>query len=79
MQTDSIQGNKYFMIIVDDYTSAYFVCYLKTKDQAFARFKSFHAHVTNSLGYPLWNARFDRGGEFTGNKFTGYLLEHGIG
>ena len=56
MQTESIQGNKYFMIIVDDFTGAYFVYFIKTKDQAFNRFRSFHAYVTTSLGFTLWNA-----------------------
>ena len=78
MQTESIQGNKYFITIVDDYTGAYFAYYLKTKSQAFTHFKSFYAYITNSLGYPLWNAQFDRGGEFTGNEFTGYLRDCGI-
>ena len=53
MQSDSIQGNKYFMIIVDNYTSAYFVHHLRTKDQALECFKAFHSYVKTALGFTL--------------------------
>jgi hypothetical protein len=59
MQTMSIQGNYYFMTIVDNYTGRYYIHYIKTKDQAFKRFQVFHAQVETSLGYTLWNACFN--------------------
>ena len=79
MQTKSIQGNTYFLMIVDDYTSAYYVFFIKTKDQAFEAFKTFHKYVKTALGYCIRNIRSDRGGEFLSKSFEAYIQEHGLG
>ena len=78
MRTQSTNGDKYFMLCIDDYTRMTWVLFLKHKHQALDRFKVFKAQVENQLEKRIKILRSDRGGEFTSEEFTKYCEHHGI-
>ncbi|KAI3516559.1 hypothetical protein L1887_15478 [Cichorium endivia] len=71
-------GNKYFMLLVDDYSRVHWVYLMKTKDEAFQTFKNFKAKVVNETGEKIKTLRTDRGGEFLSNEFTKFCNEVGL-
>lgn len=71
-------GNKYFMLLVDDYSRIMWVYFLKNKGEALNAFKRFKAHVEDGQTKRIGTLRTDRGGEFCSQEFTHYCEEHGI-
>ena len=49
MHVPSVNGNKYMMTFIDDYTRMCWVYLLKNKYDAFQKFKNFHAWIENDL------------------------------
>lgn len=65
-------GNRYFFLLVDDFSRKMWVYMLKTKGEAFEFFKKFKAMVENKTERKTKTFRTDRGGEFCSialNKF----------
>ena len=78
MEETSLGGNKYFITFIDDksrYTTVYF---MKSKDEAFEKFKEFEAMVTNLTNKKIKVLRSDNGGEYTCHMFEKYLKDKGI-
>ncbi|GJS30316.1 zinc finger, CCHC-type containing protein [Tanacetum coccineum] len=71
-------GNRYFMLLVDDYSRVMWVYLLKTKDEALEVFKNFRKKVETETGEKVKVLRTDRGGEFLSNQFTTYCNETGL-
>lgn len=71
-------GNKYFFLLVDDYSRVMWVYLLKNKDDALEAFKKFRAQVENSPERKIKTLRTDRGGEFCSKSFTSYCEGAGI-
>ncbi|GKD49947.1 zinc finger, CCHC-type containing protein, partial [Tanacetum coccineum] len=71
-------GNRYFMLLVDDYSGVMWVYLLKTKDEALQVFKNFRGNVEVETGEKMKVFRIDRGGEFLLNQFTTYCNETGL-
>ena len=63
--TKSLQGEYYFMLLIDDYTKMTWVTFLKEKSEAFMKFKAFKALVENEINHKIKCLRSDNGGEFT--------------
>lgn len=63
MQTESLGGNKFFLLFTDDFSRMSWVYFLKTKTQAFEFFKSFKALVEKQSGQNIMCLHIDRGGE----------------
>ena len=62
----TINGGKYFLLIVDDYSRLMWVAILKNKSKAFQVFKKFKTLVeSESNGALIKCLRTDRGGEFS--------------
>ena len=78
MRTKSIQGSFYYYIIVDDNTRFKWVFFLRTKDQAFEKFKIFYAFVHTQFNTTLKLIRSDRGGEFLSTEFIKFMDNKGI-
>ncbi|KAJ9560132.1 hypothetical protein OSB04_005292 [Centaurea solstitialis] len=74
----TIGGNRYFLLIVDDYCRYMWVYPIKTKDEAFPMFKRFKAKVEKEGLYKVKTLRTDRGGEFTSQKFSDFCNDEGI-
>jgi hypothetical protein len=64
-RTRIIQGEHYFMLIIDDYTRMTWVYFLKEKYEAFEKFKAFKTYVENETDLKIKCLRSDNGGEFT--------------
>ncbi|KAM1223589.1 hypothetical protein ACFX2G_043549 [Malus domestica] len=78
MQNESIAGNKYFMLLIDDYTRMSWVYFLRQKSEALTCFKKFRAMVELQSGFKVKCLRSDRGGEFVSNEFNQFLEAEGI-
>ncbi|KAK9076083.1 hypothetical protein SSX86_004416 [Deinandra increscens subsp. villosa] len=74
----SMGGNRYFLLIVDDLTRYMWVYFLKTKDEALKYFKCFKSHVEKECSHMVRMLRTDRGGEFTSHDFVKFCQEIGI-
>ncbi|KAM1003727.1 hypothetical protein ACFX2C_004014 [Malus domestica] len=70
MQNESIDGNKYFMLLVDDCTRMSWVYFLRQKSEALTCFKKFRAMVELQSGFKVKCLRSDKGGEFVSNEFN---------
>jgi hypothetical protein len=78
MKQTSFGGAKYFITFIDDKSRKTFVYFLKTKDEALARFKEFKALAENQTGKRIKTLRSDNGGEFISKTFNQYLISCGI-
>ncbi|KAM1262144.1 hypothetical protein ACFX2G_027916 [Malus domestica] len=78
MQNDSLAGNKYFMLLVDDCTRMMWVYFLKYKSDALICFRKFKSMVELQSGFKIKCLRSDRGGEFTSCEFNKLCEDAGI-
>jgi transposase InsO family protein len=76
--TKGLKGERYFMLLVDDYTRMTAVFFLKNKSEAFENFKIYKEMVENEMDSRIKFLRFDNGGEFTSKEFMDYCNSHGI-
>jgi transposase InsO family protein len=77
-KTKGLKGEKYFMLLVDDYIRMIGVCFLKNKSEAFENFKIYKEMVENEMDSKIKCLRSDNGGEFTSKEFMDYYRNHGI-
>lgn len=61
MQTESISGNKYFLLFTDDCARMSWVYFIRNKLSAFECFKKFKAMPELQCGYKVKCLRSDRG------------------
>ena len=59
-RTKILQGDHYFMFLIDDYTRVTWVAFLKEKSEAFEKFKIFKAMAENESGMKIKCLRSDR-------------------
>lgn len=71
-------GNRYFLLVVDDHSQYMWLEVIKTKAEAFARFKKIQARAEAESGRCLLAFRSDRGGEFNSIAFRQYCDDGGI-
>jgi transposase InsO family protein len=76
--TKGLKGEKYFMLLVDDYTRMTAVCFLKNKLEDFENIKIYKEMVENEMDSKIKRLRSDKGGEFTSKEFMDYCNSHGI-
>jgi transposase InsO family protein len=76
--TKGLKSERYFMLLVDDYTRMTGVCFLKNKSEAFENFKIYKEMVDNEMDSRIKCLRSDNGGEFTSKEFMDYCNNHGI-
>jgi transposase InsO family protein len=73
-----LKGERYFMLLVDDYTRMTVVFFLKNKSEAFENFKIYKEMVENEMDSRIKCLISDNGGEFTSKEFMDYCNNHGI-
>ncbi|CAA7014800.1 unnamed protein product [Microthlaspi erraticum] len=78
MQNQSIDGSRYYVLFLDDYTHMCWVYFLKQKSETFLKFKKFKAMVEKQSGCVIKTLRSDGGGEFTSHEFNRFCEEEGI-
>jgi transposase InsO family protein len=76
--TKGLKGERYFMLLVDDYTRMTTVFFLKNKSEAFENFKIYKEMVENEMDSRIKCLRSDNGGEFTSKECMDYYNSHGI-
>ncbi|KAM1263710.1 hypothetical protein ACFX2G_029301 [Malus domestica] len=85
--TPTIEGNKYFITFIDDFSRFCFIYLINEKSKAFEVFKIYKNEVENQLERKIKIVRSDRGGEYYGRytqtgrhpgPFALFLQEYGI-
>ncbi|KAD7116502.1 hypothetical protein E3N88_03770 [Mikania micrantha] len=71
-------GNRYFLLLVDDFSTYMWIHMLKSKYQALDAFKIFKQAAELECGFKVKAIRTNRGGEFTSTKFKQVCSEDGI-
>jgi hypothetical protein len=77
-KTNGLKGERYFMLLVDDYTRMAAVFFLKNKSEAFENFKIYKEMVENEMDSRIKCLRSDNGGEFISKEFMDYCNSHRI-
>jgi hypothetical protein len=76
--TKGLKGERYFMLLVDNYTRMTAVFFLKNYSEAFENFKIYKEMVENEMNSRIKCLRSDNGGEFTSKELMDYCNSHGI-
>jgi hypothetical protein len=71
-------GNRYFLLLVDDYSRFMWIKLLHTKDEAADAIRKFKASAEVESRHTLRVFRTDRGGEFTASEFMDWCTDRGI-
>ncbi|KAL8132353.1 hypothetical protein AgCh_008011 [Apium graveolens] len=71
-------GNRYFFLLVDDFSKYMWVYLLTSKDEAYEVFKKFRVMVKRENEKKVKVFRTDRGGEFNSKAFSTYCEDTGI-
>jgi transposase InsO family protein len=72
------RGNKYFLLLVDDYSRYLWVSLISSKDQAATEIRIIQSAAERKSDNILCALRTDRGGEFIASQFREYCAELGI-
>ena len=75
---DSLGGCKYFISFIDDYSRKVWIYFLKSKDEAFSKFKEWKEAVENQIGKKIKCLRTDNGLEFCNKQFDKLCKDSGI-
>ncbi len=78
MNKPSIGGARYFATFIDDKTRYVSVCFLKTRDEIFDKFKQFKVFAETQTGMKIKSIRSDNGREYVSEKFCSFLVSNGI-
>jgi transposase InsO family protein len=74
----SVDGSKYCLVIVDDYSYFTWVFLLQEKSQTQETLKGFLRRAQNEFGLRIKKIRSDNGTEFKNSQIEGFLEEEGI-
>uniref|UniRef100_A0A2N9GQ99 Integrase catalytic domain-containing protein n=1 Tax=Fagus sylvatica TaxID=28930 RepID=A0A2N9GQ99_FAGSY len=74
----SLNGFKFYLVLVDEYTKFTWVYLLTHKSETFTLFKQFTALVQNQFKQSVQIFRTDCGGEFTSTAFNTFCADNGI-
>lgn len=64
-KTKGLNGERYFMIVVDNYSKITCVTFLREKSKSLDNFNAFKSMVENELDTKIKCLRYDKRGEFT--------------
>nr|GEV42235.1 retrovirus-related Pol polyprotein from transposon TNT 1-94 [Tanacetum cinerariifolium] len=78
MRVASINGKKYIMVIVDDYSRYTWTLFLRSKDETTKVLKDFLTMIQRNLQALLITVRTDRGTEFLNKTLNAFFKEEGI-
>ncbi|GKD90451.1 retrovirus-related pol polyprotein from transposon TNT 1-94, partial [Tanacetum coccineum] len=78
MRVASINGKKYILVIVDDYSRYTWTLFLRSKDETPEVLKDFLTMIQRNLQAQVITVRTDRGTEFLNKTLNAYFKEEGI-
>ena len=70
VNTTSVYGSKYGIVIVDDYNIWTWVKFLRSKDNAYVVFSNFCTQIQSEKEMKILKVRSDHGGEFENEQFV---------
>jgi hypothetical protein len=76
-RTKGLNGEQYFMLLIDDYTRMTAVFFLKKKSEAFEHFKIYKEMVETETDLKIKCLRSDNGGEFTSKNSWIFVVNMG--
>lgn len=76
--TYSMNGFKYYVVFIDDYSRYSWLFPLKLKYDVFAKFLDFKKLVENMFSTTIKSFQSDGGGEIVNNNFKQFFAHHGI-
>ncbi|GKD92317.1 retrovirus-related pol polyprotein from transposon TNT 1-94, partial [Tanacetum coccineum] len=74
----SINGKRYILVIVDDYSRYTWTLFLRSKDETPEVLKDFLTMIQRNLQAPVISVRTDRGTEFLNKTLNAFFKEEGI-
>nr|GEY40579.1 hypothetical protein [Tanacetum cinerariifolium] len=78
MRVASINGKKYILVIVDDYSRYTWTLFLRSKDETPEVLKDFLTMIKRNLQALVITVRIDRGTEFLNKTLNAFFKEEGI-
>ncbi len=78
MRTTSHCGARYFLTFIDDFSRKIHVYFLKSKGEAFEKFKQYKVLVENEVGHKIKVLQSNNGGEYVSKRFDAFIAECGI-
>nr|GEV09961.1 hypothetical protein [Tanacetum cinerariifolium] len=78
MRVASINGKKYILVIVDDYSRYTWTLFLRSKDETPELLKEFLTIIQRNLQAPVITVRTDRGTKFLNKTLNEFFKEEGI-
>ena len=75
---ESLGGNKYALVMVDDYSRMVFVMPIRNKSQTSRMVKKLILEIRNNEGWNLGTFRSDQGTEFVNDELKEFFEENGI-
>jgi hypothetical protein len=78
MRTTGLNGERYFLLFVDDFTGMPWLFLLKKKSETFKCFQVFKELTENEIDMKIKCLRSGNGGEFILREFNNYCVENGI-
>ncbi|GJY45444.1 retrovirus-related pol polyprotein from transposon TNT 1-94 [Tanacetum coccineum] len=78
MHVESINGKKYILLIIDDYSRYTWTLFLRSKDEILEVLKYFLNMIQHNLQTQVITVRTDRGTEFLNKTIHAYFKEEGI-
>lgn len=76
--TLSVQGHKYYVLFVDDYSRYSWIFPMKRKSEVLQIFIQFRIYVEKQFSCQIKQFQSDEGGEYTSHAFRDYLNLNGI-
>nr|KAJ0197553.1 hypothetical protein LSAT_V11C700384470 [Lactuca sativa] len=71
----SIQGMKYMVMFIDDYSRIVWFYFMKEKSEVFSKFKEFEIDAELMTSCKVWCLRSDNGREYLASDFNNYLRQ----
>ncbi|GKA01050.1 retrovirus-related pol polyprotein from transposon TNT 1-94, partial [Tanacetum coccineum] len=78
MRVASINGKKYILVIIDEYSRYTWTLFLRSKDETPEDLKDFLTMIQRNLQASLISVRTDRGTEFLNKTLNAFFKEEGI-
>ncbi|GJT29271.1 retrovirus-related pol polyprotein from transposon TNT 1-94 [Tanacetum coccineum] len=78
MRVASINGKKYILVIVDDYSRYTWTLFLRSKDETLEVLKEFLTMIQQNLQAPVISVRTNRGTKFLNKTLHAFFKEEGI-
>ncbi|KAG8486726.1 hypothetical protein CXB51_020278 [Gossypium anomalum] len=78
MKTESLNGSKYFILFINDYTRFCWIYFLKHKSEVAQVFVKFKAATETETGLKLKTIRTDNGTEYTSAQFQALCNKAGV-